>query len=184
MACGREVVLTREPGGSAFAEAVRRLILDPRTPQHGALAEALLFYAARADHLEAVITPGLAAGKAVISDRFSDSTRVYQGAAGGLDPAFIDVLENLVVGSSKPHLTLVLDVPAEFGLARARDRAAAMAADRFEARELRFHAALRDGFRALCVAEPERCVLIDGSGDIAAVGDRVWAAVASRLEGG
>ena len=101
---------------------MRRLILDPGTPPHGALSEALLFYAARADHLDAVIRPALVAGKVVISDRFSDSTRVYQGAAGGLDPKAIDTLEKLVVGFDAPNVTLILDVPADFGLARARVR--------------------------------------------------------------
>jgi len=180
-ALGREVVLTREPGGCAFAETVRQLILDPATPPHGALSEALLFYAARAAHLDAVIRPALAAGKVVISDRFSDSTRVYQGAAGGLDPKAIDTLEKLVVGADAPNVTLILDVPADFGLARARVRGSSDEADRFEARELQFHSALRDGFRKLAVAEPGRCAVIDATGDIETVAARVWSAVSARL---
>ena len=114
---GIDGVLTREPGGSPFAEQVRNLILDPATPPHSALSEALLFYAARADHLEKVIRPALVAGRWVISDRFSDSTRVYQVEAGGLPLDVFKALELIVVKLTYPDLTFILDVPAEVGLA-------------------------------------------------------------------
>src|SRR5690606_18081710 len=117
-----QVVLTREPGGSAFAEQVRELILGSNTADHGRLAEALLFSAARADHLERTIRPALEAGQWVICDRFADSTRVYQGVAGGLPKAIIEALERIVVDDTVPDLTIVLDLPATDGLARARGR--------------------------------------------------------------
>ncbi len=119
---GIDVVLTREPGGSPFAEALRTLILDPETPPHSALSEALLFYAARADHLEKTIRPALNAGRWVICDRFSDSTRVYQSEAGGLPGEVFDALEEMVVAPTTPDLTLILDLPAELGLGRAQGR--------------------------------------------------------------
>ncbi len=118
---GIEVVLTREPGGSPFAEALRTLILDPETPPHSALSEALLFYAARADHLDKTIRPALNAGAWVICDRFSDSTRVYQSEAGGLPGEVLDALEEIVVSPTVPDLTFILDLPAELGLGASRE---------------------------------------------------------------
>jgi dTMP kinase len=107
---GVDVVLTREPGGTPFAEQVREFILGGRAVAHPPLSEALLFYAARADHLATVIVPALNAGKWVISDRFSDSTRVYQGAAGGVPAETIEGLDRLVVGAHAPALTIVMDI--------------------------------------------------------------------------
>ena len=189
---GFATVITREPGGSPFAERVRDVILDPQTPPHSALSEALLFYAARADHLEKRIRPARSAGQWVISDRFSDSTRVYQTLAGGLPLATFETLERLVVGDARPDLTLLLDLPAELGLERARQRResggtgppssdGARAADAYEARDISFHARLRDGFLALARAEPDRCVVIDARQPIDAIADAVWAAVRARL---
>ncbi|MFV0296500.1 MAG: dTMP kinase [Hyphomicrobiaceae bacterium] len=165
---GREVVETREPGGSPFAERVRDLILDPTLPPHEPLAQALLFYAARADHLAAVVRPALLAGKWVVCDRFSDSTRVYQGAAGGLPPDALDTLEALVVGKTCPDLTFVLDIDPVVGLDRAKRRreaasGAMSASDGFEARELAYHQRLREGFLALVRREPGRIVVLDAS---------------------
>jgi dTMP kinase len=183
-AAGRSVVLTREPGGSPFAEHVRSLIMDPGTPAHSALSETLLFYAARADHIEKVIGPALAAGHIVISDRFSDSTRVYQGAAGGVPGAAIEALERLVVGHSVPDLTFILDLPAERGLARAEARRQGekgSAGDAYETRPRAFHERLRAGFLALAAAEPRRCVLVDATDEPARVAERIWAEVVARL---
>jgi dTMP kinase len=185
-ALGLDVLLTREPGGSPFAEELRSVILDPKTPAHSALSEALLFYAARADHLDKTIRPALAAGRWVISDRFSDSTRVYQSEAGGLSREAFAALEAIVVGPTTPDLTFILDLPAEIGLERARGRRRdapreAVAPDNYEKRDLAYHRKLREAFVAISKAEPRRCVLIDAAADEATVGDCVWRAVEARL---
>src|SRR5262252_4861387 len=119
---GIGVVLTREPGGSPAAEVIRHVLLSGVAKPLGAEAEALLFAAARGDHVSSTIEPALARGRWVISDRFIDSTRVYQGALGRLDPRFIRALERVTVGDLRPDLTFILDVPAEVGLARAQKR--------------------------------------------------------------
>ena len=183
---GIDVVVTREPGGSPFAEALRALILDPETPPHSALSEALLFYAARADHLEKTIRPALNDGRWVICDRFSDSTRVYQSEAGGLPAEVFDALEEMVVAPTSPDLTLILDLPAELGLGRAHGRRLGGAnegagPDAYEKRDLTYHWKLREAFAAIARAEPDRCVLIDAAADETDVADAVWRAVETRL---
>ncbi len=160
---GLEVVVTREPGGSELAEKIRDLILDPATPAHSQLAEALLFSAARADHLDALIRPALDRGRWVICDRFSDSTRVYQGAVGGLAGEVVSQLDALVVGPTQPDLTIVIDIDPVVGLARVTNRrAGAEPADRYEARTTDYHQRLRDGFLTIARAEPLRCIVVDG----------------------
>lgn len=178
---GIDAVATREPGGSTGAEIVRHLILSGAAKPLGPLAEAALFAAARADHLDATIRPALARGAWVVCDRFADSTRVYQGALGNIDPRLIAALETVTVGETKPDLTIILDIPAEEGLARATARSG-IAADRFESEGLSFHRSLRDAFRELADAEPERCVLIDARGDADTVASTVWSAVRQRLK--
>ena len=168
IATGCSVVTTREPGGSPFAERIRDVLLEPGKPQGTALAEALLFSAARADHLEATIRPALARGAWVLSDRFMDSTRAYQGAGGSLSDGEIDALEALVVGPTRPDLTVILDLEARGGLTRANLRQAATQAagsdrDPFEARDLAFHDRLRQGFLAIAAREPNRCAVVDAS---------------------
>jgi dTMP kinase len=184
---GIPTVLTREPGGSPFAERVRALLLDPTTPAHGALAEALLFYAARADHLDVAIRPALAAGAWVICDRFADSTHVYQGYAGDVPAATLAALEQAVVAPTRPDLTFIIDMDVAEGLARAHARRAAGTEkrehpDRFEGRDLSFHQALRRGFHDLTARNPDRYRVIDGSGNEDDVGERVWTA-ATRVLG-
>jgi dTMP kinase len=185
---GLDVILTREPGGSPFAERIRALLLDPGTPAHGALCEALLFYAARADHLQQTIAPHLSADGWVVCDRFSDSTRVYQGSAGGVAPEVLETLEALVVKSHRPDLTVVLDLDPRDGLGRVRRRLAptraASEADRFEQRELEFHQRLRAGYLALARAEAQRCVIIDAAQPPETIAAAVWQAVAERLLAG
>jgi dTMP kinase len=181
---GREVLETREPGGSPFAERLRAVLLDPAVEPHSALSEALLFYAARADHLEKVIRPALAAGHWVVCDRFSDSTRVYQGHAGKLPPATIAALEDIVVRPTVPDLTVIIDIDPALGLARASGRrgsAAPAGADAYERRDLAFHKSLREGFLAVARAEPGRCAIIDGGGSVDEVAVAVWAALEARL---
>ncbi len=179
---GLAVTQTREPGGSPGAEVIRHVLLSGAAKPLGPEAEAMLFAAAREDHLSHTIRPALAAGRWVICDRFADSTRVYQGVLGHVDPRMIRRLEKITVGDSRPDLTLILDAPAETGLARARERRGDAATDRFESEDLEFHERLREAYRQLCIGEPDRCVLIDGGETEDVVADRIWAAVVRRLE--
>ena len=178
---GLEVVRTREPGGSPHAEALREAILSGFARQFGAEGEALLFAAARIDHLDQTILPALERGAWVVCDRFADSTRAYQGVAGALPAAFIGRLEHVAVGANRPDLTLVLDIPAEAGLERARNRRGKGGADRFEAEGLEFHETLRRAFLHIAAAEPERCVVIDALKSEQEVAAAVWSAVEARL---
>ena len=180
-ALGFEVVATREPGGTPHAERLRALILSGALRDTGAAAEALAFSAARIDHIDELIAPALARGAFVVCDRFADSTRAYQGAAGDLPEQFIDRLERVAVGACRPDLTLVIDLPPEIGLARAASRRGQGGVDRFEAEGLNFHHALRAGFLDIARAEPARCVVIDGSQDEEAVGQAIWRAVTARF---
>ena len=183
---GIAVTQTREPGGSPFAEAVRGMVMSTAHAAVTPLAEALLFSAARADHLVATIRPALDAGRWVVCDRFADSTRVYQGVAAGLDSAHIETLERMVVGGTAPDLTLLLDIDPAEGLARATARrsdgsSAPIDADTFEIRHLDFHARLRAGFLAIAANEPHRLATIDATPDRDLVRDAIWAVVAERL---
>ena len=180
-ATGLAVVATREPGGSPRAEEIRTMVLSGAAERLGPTAEALLFAAARADHLDKTIRPALARGDWVVCDRFADSTRAYQGAAGGIDPHVLQALERIVVGDTRPDLTLVLDLPVETGLARAKARRGSGGVDRFEGEPQAFHEALRRAFTAIAAREPERCALIDASGSEDEVAAAVWTAVAGRL---
>jgi dTMP kinase len=180
-ALGIDVVLTREPGGSPGAEAIRHVLLSGVAKPLGVEAEALLFAAARDDHVRTTIEPALARGAWVICDRFIDSTRVYQGTLGNLDPLLIRALERVTVGELKPDLTFILDVPAEVGLARARKRRGEGTADRFESEARAFHEALRDAYQALATDEPARCLLIDATEPKAAVAEHIWKSVSERL---
>src|SRR5215471_11768028 len=131
--CGLTVVLTREPGGSPGAEAIRHVILSGAAKPLGSHAEAILFAAARDDHVRELIRPALDAGRWVVCDRFADSTRIYQGVLGNIDPRVIRGLERVAVGDTRPDITCILDAPAELGLKRATSRRAGGTADRFEA---------------------------------------------------
>jgi dTMP kinase len=179
---GRDVVVTREPGGAPEAEAIRKLLLGGEPERWSPLAEALLNYAARDNHLAMTIRPALARGAVVLCDRFMDSTTAYQGHAGGVDLEFIRSLERAVVGESRPQLTLVFDVDPELGLERARQRDPGHA-DRFERMGLEFHQRLRAGFLEIARAEPGRCVLVDASRDKDDVARAAWDAVAARIAG-
>ncbi|MGU3494183.1 dTMP kinase [Xanthobacteraceae bacterium A53D] len=176
---GRSVVVTREPGGSPGAEAIRHVILSGAAKDYGPTAEALLFAAARADHVDTLIRPALLTGKWVVCDRFIDSTRVYQGVLGSVSGTLLDELEDLMVGDARPDLTLILDVPPEVGLARAAARGEG--ADRFESEGLAFHAKVREAFLALAKADPDRCAVVDASGTPDEVAARIWEVVVARL---
>ena len=176
---GREVVETREPGGSPGAEALRELVVSGPADRWSPLSELLIMNAARSDHLERTVRPALERGAVVVSDRFADSTRAYQGAGGGVEAAVLAAVERVVVGATTPDLTLILDLPVEAGLARAADRGGA---DRFEGKGLSFHQRLRDAFLAVAALEPGRCVVLNGAWGIDALAEAVWTAVAPRLE--
>ncbi len=181
-AFGLGVHLTREPGGSPGAEVMRHVLLSGAAKPLGPEAEALLFAAARDDHLTQVIRPALERGVWVVCDRFADSTRIYQGVVGQVDPRIIKAIERIVVAETKPDLTFILDVPAEQALQRAAKRRGADAVDRFEQETLQFHEKLRDGFLTLAAGEPERCVLIDATKLKAEVAEQIWGEVNGRFD--
>lgn len=162
---GHDVLVTREPGGSPGAEAVRHVLLSGGAERFGVRMEAMLFAAARNDHVEQVIRPALNSGRVVLCDRFIDSSRVYQGITGNLDAAFVDALEEIAIDGVRPDLTIILDLPASVGLARARQRGEAEGAsdapDRFEKEEVEVHEKRRQAFCEIAEAAPERCRLID-----------------------
>jgi dTMP kinase len=172
---------TREPGGSPGAEAIRDLLLGPASRRFDPLAEALLFGAARADHLATVIRPALEAGRWVLCDRFADSTRAYQGAAGGLPAGTVATLERLVVAETAPDLTFILDLDPAVGLTRAAARRGQEAADRFEGEAASFHAKLREAFLGIAAAEPMRCAVIDATQPAEVIADTIWHVVRDRL---
>ncbi len=174
-------LVTREPGGTPGAEALRHVVLSGMGKLIGAELESLLFAAARDDHVHRVIAPALEAGTWVLCDRFADSTRVYQGILGEVDPHLLDALERVTIGDLKPDLTLVLDLPADVGLSRAAVRRGSGAADRFEAEGAPFHERLRQAYLQIARDNPERCVVIDATGTPDEVANRIWTAVRERL---
>lgn len=178
---GVEVVRTREPGGTPGAEAIRKLILTPPEDVGGwrPMAETLLFYAARRDHLDKLIRPALERGSWVICDRFSDSTRAYQAAAGGVSASDVEAIDRMCVGDAMPDLTLVLDLP--IAVARERMTARAGAADAIESRLLSYHEAVHRGFLEIARANPQRCVVIDASLDPQSVADAAMTAISDRM---
>jgi dTMP kinase len=178
---GIGVLVTREPGGSPGAEIIRHVLLSGAARRFGASTEALLFAAARADHVDTVIVPALRSGQWVICDRFIDSTRVYQGIAGNVDLPFIRGLERLTVGAAKPDLTFILDLPAEVGLRRAKARRGDDIPDRFETEDVAYHQALNSGFRTIAAEEKQRCVLIDANRPAEQVAGDIWRTVCRRL---
>lgn len=180
---GIAAVVTREPGGTPTAETIRKVLLSGKVKSLGAEAEALLFAAARADHVDRLIRPALAAGEWVLCDRFFDSTRVHQGAIGGVDAGQLDALERVAVGRNRPDLTLMLDVPAEVGLSRVKARLEESGGvpDRFESDEIDLQQRRRQAFLDIAAANPGRCVIIDANRDEGAVAEDIWRAVESRL---
>lgn len=181
---GRRVLCTRQPGGCPLGLELRRILLDARNTHLAPLAELFLYLADRAQHVAEVIRPALAAGHTVLCDRYHDSTVAYQGYGRGLDLGRLALLGEMATKGLKPDLTLVLDLPVEEGLARARGRnqaaGASQAEGRFEALELDFHRRVRQGFAAMAQAEPDRFVLVDASGPPREVFERVKAAIAAR----
>lgn len=160
---GYEIVVTREPGGSAGAEAVRHVLLSGAAEPFGARLEAILFAAARMDHVDQVIRPAVERGAVVLCDRFVDSSRVYQGITGELDPAFMAALERVTVNGMMPDLTIILDIDPEEGLRRATERRGEENADRFEKETLQIHRRRRRAFLDIAKEETRRCVVVDAT---------------------
>lgn len=183
---GREVVVTREPGGSPGAEAIRHVLLSGAAEPFGPRMEAVLFAAARSDHIEQVIRPAVERGAIVLSDRFVDSSRVYQGVTGELDPDFMDLLERVTVADMMPDLTIILDLDPEEGMRRASERRGSSNPDRYEKEALDIQHRRRHAFLEIARTEPERCLVVDAgqpAEDVAAaIAEAVWNALGSRLE--
>jgi dTMP kinase len=179
---GYDLVVTREPGGSPGAEAVRHVILSGAAEPFGPAMEAVLFAAARSDHVEQLIAPAIARGSIVLCDRFLDSSRVYQGGAGDLDPGFMTALERVAVNGTIPDMTLIFDIDPAEGLRRASARRGDDTPDRFEKETLAVHQRRREVYLAIARSEPERCVVIDASVSPDEVEDAVTAAVFAALE--
>jgi dTMP kinase len=174
-------IVTREPGGSPGAEIIRHVVLSGVGKLLGAEAETLLFAAARDDHVRTVIQPALNQGLWVLCDRFSDSTRAYQGSLGKVSPAVLRAMERVTIGDLKPDLTIILDLPAEIGIKRANVRRGGGAPDRFEAEDLRFHEQLREAYRQIAFAESDRCVLVDATPEPATVAANIWSVLRDRF---
>ena len=168
--CGVDVVRTREPGGTSLGEALRRVLLERNDLTMGVAAEALLVFAARAQHIEEIIEPALRRGQWVVCDRFTDATYAYQGGGRGLARARIDALQRWVQGALRPDLTLLLDLPVAVGLARTGERADA---DRFESQDLEFKRAVRETYLARARRSPERIRLIDAEPPLRSVQEQI-----------
>ncbi len=176
---GKNVVTTREPGGSPGAETIRKLLVEGEPGRWDGITETLLLCAARHDHVERLIRPALERGDWVICDRFIDSTIAYQGHGAGVDIDLINRLSAAAAGDVVPDLTIILDLPVEAGLARATQRAGGE--DRFERKGIDFHRRIRDGFLAIAEAAPERCEIVSAAEPIDRIAGRVSAILAERL---
>ncbi len=178
-------IRTREPGGTPKAEAIRAFILQGRSESWGPGAEAVLFAAARLDHVNQLIAPNLAAGKWVISDRFHDSTRAYQGLTGGVDDKLIRGLEELALNGHRPDLTIILDMDPEVAFRRVEERelegALAATGDRFEKEDLEWHRKLRAAFLAIAEKNPDRCVVIPANQSEDALEQEIWDTLTRRF---
>ena len=177
---GREVVLTREPGGTFIGEKIRELLqYTPDAQDMCDETELLLFAASRAQLVRAELLPAIAAGKVIIADRFFDSTTVYQGIARGLDRSAVDAINGFAVGSCRPELTLLMDLDSEEGRRRAAGREGVE--DRMEQQPAEFYQKVRDGYLDLARAEPERVVVVDAAGSIDEIAAKIWELVEGRM---
>ncbi len=176
---GKTVVATREPGGAPGAEMVRKLLVEGPADKWDGPTEALLHFAARRDHLRATVWPALESGAWVISDRFADSTRAYQGYGHGVDLAMLERLYDIAVGDFRPDLTLVLDLPIETGLARAAARRGTET--RYESLPMAFHQRVKAGFLEIARADPRRCAVVDAGHDIDTIAAAIARVVGDRL---
>ncbi len=178
-------VCTREPGGTPKAEAIRSFILGGSSQSWGVGAEAVLFAAARLDHVTKLVAPNLESGNWVISDRFHDSTRAYQGLTGGVETKLINALEELALNGYEPELTIMMDMDPKAAFERVEQRAKAsgipISADRFESEDLDWHQRLRDGFLQIAKNNPKRCFVVDASGDELEIADKIWGVVTKQF---
>jgi len=182
---GIDVISTREPGGAPGADTIRSILVSGDTDRWDPMSEALLNFAARREHLMRTIWPALERGHWVLSDRFADSTMAYQGYGHGVDRDLIAALYRAAVGDFHPDMTIMLDLPVAEGLRRANERngAAGAGEDRYERMDVAFHERLRAGFLEIAAAEPERCVVIDASGEPDNVAALIWSAVTNKFAG-
>lgn len=176
---GQNVIVTREPGGTLGAEKIRELLVTGCCERWDAITEALLNFAARRDHVERIIRPALKTGQWVICDRFADSTTAYQGYAGGMTQADIKLLYSISIGSLKPDLTFIIDVPVDISLMRIQARHGVE--DRYERMDRTFHENLRQGFLNIAQKNSERCVVIDGNRNIDQVTEEIQMILLDRL---
>jgi dTMP kinase len=185
---GYKAITTREPGGTAEAEKIRDLIVQRESGNWTPMAECLLIFAARVMHVSKVIAPALSEGKIVICDRFTDSTRAYQGYGRGMGLEIIETLQSLTINDLEPDITFVMDIDAKAGLERSSRRLAAeslgikQSEDRFENMDMSFHEALRNGFLEIAKASPDRCRIIDATQDSEVIAEKVLNAVTEALK--
>lgn len=180
---GYELLVTREPGGTPIAEKIRNLLLARENSAMDPVAELLLYFAGRAQHVAEKIKPALAASRVVLCDRFADSTIAYQGYARGLDLALIRQLNEVATGGLTPDLTILIDLPVAVGLSRARKLVqSARSEGRFEDESLAFHGKVKEGFLKIAQDEPERVTIVDGSGEVGQVRRRVIEAVIAKMK--
>ena len=184
-ALGREVVLTREPGGTELGERIRTVLLQASPGDHDPLSDAFLFNAARSRLVAEVIRPALGRGAVVVCDRYSDSTLAYQGYGDGIPLVVLEELADYATGGLKTVRTVLIDVPVDVGLGR-RQTGAAADLTRFEeagSHGVQFHERVRSGYLEMAAAEPDRWRVVDGTGDMESVAERVWEAVADLFQG-
>jgi dTMP kinase len=183
--CGLQVTLTREPGGSDLGVCLRSMLLQQRSVNLTPLSELFLYLADRAQHVAEVIKPALARGEVVLCDRFADSTVAYQGYGRGLPIQLLDSLNQMAAAGCIPDLTLILDLPVETGLQRARARndgdKQSRSEGRFEAESLAFHQRIREGYLLLAALHPKRCVVLQADQDLEKVCEQIWSLVTTRL---
>jgi dTMP kinase len=180
---GRTVLVTTEPGGPPIAQKIRRIILDAAHPEMSPVAEVLLYFASRAQNVDEWIRPALARGEIVISDRFTDSSLVYQGVGRGLGIETIEALDRIACRGLKPDLTILVDVDAEASLSRARARNAAQPhpETRLDDESMDFHRKVHDAYHALAAADPDRVKVIDGRAPMDEIERAVWEVVSPRV---
>jgi dTMP kinase len=183
---GRSCLLTREPGGTRIGREIRKILLNPANRRMASEVEMALYFADRAQHLQEVILPAVDDGKTVICDRFTDSTLAYQGYARGIPRRLIRSLDRILTGAYRPRFTVLLDLPVEVGLRRARGRnqksKKGRGEARFEAEHLEFHTRVRQGYLQMARKEPDRYVVVDAEGNRSKVHEAVWKQMASRMD--